>query len=85
VGRFLFLLRVLLVAAFGAALLHLVERAGPGVARWEMALALVILGFVWIYNVEGRALDAPVAELGSGLLLHGRARGCVFYRSFSTL
>ncbi|MGA3373371.1 MAG: hypothetical protein ABSC48_16570 [Terracidiphilus sp.] len=60
VGRFLFLLRVVLLAAFGAALLHLVQRTSAGVARWEMCLALAVLGFVWIYNVEGRALDAQL-------------------------
>jgi hypothetical protein len=58
VGRFLFPLRVLLLVAFGAAFFRLVQRTGPGVTRWEMCLALVILGFVWIFNVEGRALDA---------------------------
>jgi hypothetical protein len=58
VGRYLFLLRVLLLVAFGAALFHVALRAGSGVERWEMALGLVLLGFAWIYNVEGRVLDA---------------------------
>ncbi len=58
VGRYLFILRVLLIAAFGAAFFHLALRAGQGAERWEMALGLVILGFAWIYNVEGRVLDA---------------------------
>lgn len=58
VGRYLFLLRVLLLAAFGAAFIHLVLRPEPGLERLEMALCLVLLGFAWIYNVEGRVLDA---------------------------
>jgi hypothetical protein len=58
VGRYLFFLRILLMVAFGAAFFHMALRAGPGVERWEMALGLVLLGFAWIYNVEGRVLDA---------------------------
>jgi hypothetical protein len=58
VGRLLFLLRLLLLAAFWAALFHLQGTAGCGLALWELRLGLVIVLFVWIYNVEGRLLDA---------------------------
>jgi len=67
VGPFLFLLRVLLIAAFSAAFLHLAQRTGRGVALWEMYFAVVILGLVWIYNVEGRALDAQLPSWTSAL------------------
>lgn len=60
VGHFLFLLRLLLLAAFSAALFHLQETAGNGLALWEMRLGLVMATFVWIYNVEGRLLDAEL-------------------------
>jgi len=58
VGRFQFLLRVLLIAALYAALLHLARGAGPGVVAWEMRIGIVLFAFVWIYSVEGRVLDA---------------------------
>jgi hypothetical protein len=67
VGPFLFLLRVLLIAAFSAAFLHLAQRIGPGIARGEIFFALAILGFVWIYNVEGRVLDAQLPSWTSAL------------------
>lgn len=60
VGHFLFLLRLLLLAAFSAALFHLGETTGHGLALWEMRLGLVVAAFVWIYNVEGRLLDAEL-------------------------
>jgi hypothetical protein len=65
VGPYLFLLRLLLIAAFGAALLNLVQRTGRSVAWGEFCLALVILGFVWIYNVEGRMFDAQLPSWAS--------------------
>jgi hypothetical protein len=58
VGQFLFLLRVLLVVAFWAALFRLQAAAGWGLALWEMRLGLLILAFAWMYNVEGRLMDA---------------------------
>lgn len=67
VGPFLFLLRILLIAAFSAELIHLAQKAGPGVARWELALTLVILPFVWIYNVEARILDAQLPSWASAI------------------
>jgi len=58
VGRFQFLLRVLLVAALFIALFHLAQNTGPVVALWEMRIGLVIPALIWIYSVEGRVMDA---------------------------
>ena len=58
VGRFQFLLRVLLIAALFAALLQLARGAGQGIETWEMRLGIVLFAFVWIYSVEGRVMDA---------------------------
>jgi general stress protein CsbA len=63
VGRFLFLLRLVLLAAFWAALFHLSASPARGLALWEMRLGLVILAFVWVYNVEGRLLDAGLPHV----------------------
>lgn len=57
-GRFLFLLRVLLMGVFADSFYHLAHRAGHGVARWEIGLALVLVCLAWIYNVQARALDS---------------------------
>jgi hypothetical protein len=59
-GPFLFLLRAVVLAGFGAALLNLAQRTGRGVALGEMGLALLLAGLAWVYNVEGRALDAQL-------------------------
>ena len=58
VGRFQFLLRVLLIATLFAALSQLARGAGAGEAMWEMRIGIVLFAFVWIYSVEGRVLDA---------------------------
>jgi hypothetical protein len=58
VGHFLFLLRMLLLATFWVALFQLQTTAGRGLALWEMRLGLLIVALVWIYNVEGRLMDA---------------------------
>lgn len=58
VGRFLFLLRLLLLAALWGALFHLQAATGWGLALLEMRLGLVLVAFFWIYNVEGRLMDA---------------------------
>ena len=58
VGRFQFVLRVSLIAALYAGLLELARGAGPGFTAWEMRLGIVLFAFVWIYSVEGRAMDA---------------------------
>ncbi len=57
---FLFLLRAVVLGGFAAALLHLAQRTGRGVALGEMGLALLLAGLAWVYNVEGRALDAQL-------------------------
>jgi hypothetical protein len=58
VGRLLFLLRLLLLAALWGALFHLQAETGWGLALLEMRLGLVLVAFVWVYNVEGRLMDA---------------------------
>ena len=58
VGRFQFLLRVLLIAALFDALLQLARGAGPGLALWEMRIGIVLFALVWIYSVEGKVMDA---------------------------
>ena len=58
VGRFQFVLRVVLIGALFAALLQLARAAGPGVVAWEMRTGIVLFAFVWIFSVEGRVVDA---------------------------
>lgn len=58
VGRFQFVLRVVLIGALFATLLQLARAAGPGVAAWEMRAGIVLFAFVWILSVEGRVMDA---------------------------
>ncbi len=58
VGRFQFVLRVVMIGAIFAALLQLAREAGPGVVAWEMRAGIVFFAFVWILSVEGRVMDA---------------------------
>lgn len=59
VGRWQFLLRVVLIAGLFAALLALARAAGPaGVTAWEMRFGVVLFALLWIYSVEGRVMDA---------------------------
>jgi uncharacterized membrane protein YhaH (DUF805 family) len=60
VGRFVFLLRVMLVAACWAALFQLVQRAGSELALSELGLIAVLFAVLWIFDVDGRFMDAGV-------------------------
>lgn len=65
VGRFLFLLRVLLLVALWVALFHMQATATWGPALLEMRFGLALIAFIWIYNVEGRVLDAGLPHWAS--------------------
>jgi hypothetical protein len=65
VSRSRFLLRLFLLAVLFAALFQLQEETGPGPALWQMRVGLAIIGFMWIYIVEGRLLDAGLPRWAS--------------------
>ena len=74
VGRFQFLLRVVLIGALFASLLQLARGAGPGVAAWEMRCGIVLFALVWISSVESRVMDAglpPWVSIAYCLILPG--------------
>ncbi len=58
VGRFDFLLRVVLTGVLFGALFELAREAVPGLAPWEMRIGVVLVALVWVYSVEGRVMDA---------------------------
>lgn len=58
VGRFEFLLRVLLIGVLFGELFQLAREAAPGLAPWEMRVGVVLVVLVWNFSVEGRLMDA---------------------------
>ncbi len=58
VGRFTFLLRVLLVAACLAAFFQLWQRADSELAMWELGLFSLLFGLIWVLDASGRLMDA---------------------------
>jgi hypothetical protein len=58
VGRFTFLLRVLLVAVCGVAFYQLGMGANSELAAQGLGLVCLIFGLVWLFDIDGRLMDA---------------------------